>query len=259
MRYVSLLAATAALQSALMCIVSISVANAAPRDVQIVDVDFSTQVIELFNFASATEDLSGWQFCSHNSQFVRLYTSLTALNGVSIGSGQSLFVHLSNDAGGQPGHIDRPSGAWADPMDPSAHGLEIYFPPVIFTNGNAIADHVQWSIDGVDDLNADERSDEAEVGGVWTDQSTWVITHSDSTSIRLNESANGLILHGPSDYTQVPEPGMLAMWMSATVVLVFLKGRRWTLRPKPKCFSYGCGASGRGVGKRRPLFATTGK
>jgi hypothetical protein len=210
-----------------MCVVSTSVATAAPRDVQIVDVSFSTHVIELFNFGTATEDLSGWRFCSHNSTSVRLYSTPTALNGVSIGSSQSLFVHLSNDAEGQPGHIDRPEGGWADPLDPSAHGVQIYFPPVSFTNGNTIADHVQWSIDGVDDLIADERSDEAEAGGVWTDQSTWVITQPDSTSIMLNESANGLILHGPSDYTQVPEPGgTLAMWISlCTVGLVWMVRR----------------------------------
>jgi hypothetical protein len=113
-------------------------------------------------------------------------------------------------------------------MDPSAHGLQIYFAPVVFTIGDTIADHVQWSIDGVDDLTADERSDEAETGGVWTDQSTWVITQSDSTSITLNESANGLILHGPSDYTQGPEPGRtLAMWISlCTVGLVCMARRR---------------------------------
>jgi hypothetical protein len=72
MRGLSLRTATAALQFALMYVVWISVATAAPRDVQIVEVNFSTQVIELFNFGAATEDLSGWRFCSHNSTSVRL-------------------------------------------------------------------------------------------------------------------------------------------------------------------------------------------
>lgn len=247
MRRLSLRTATVALQFALMCVVWTSVATAASRDVQIVEVNFSTQVIELFNFGPATEDLSGWQFCSANSTFSFLYSLSTALNGVSIGPSQSLFVHLLSDAGGRPGHIDRPAGGWADPMDPSAHGLQIYFPPVVFLIGNTIADHVQWSIDGADDLIADERSDEAEVGGVWTDQSTWVITQSDSTSIRLNESANGLILHGPSDYTQVPEPGAtLAMWISlCTVGLVRMARRREEHRP--------CDATEIEYAKIRPL------
>jgi hypothetical protein len=215
-----------------MCVVWISVATAASRDVQIVEVDFSTQVIELFNFGPATEDLHGWRFCSHDSTSVRRYSTLTALSGVSIGPSQSLFVHLLSDAGGQPGHIDRPAGGWADPMDPSAHGLQIYFAPAVFSDGNTIADHVQWSIDGVDDLTADDRSDEAEVGGVWTDQSSWVVTRSDSTSIRLNESADGLILHGPSDYTQVPEPGgTLAMWIALCTVGLVRTARRQDDQP----------------------------
>jgi len=231
MRRLALVATTTTLLFSLMSLCLISVSNAAPRDVQIVDVDFTTQVIELFNFGSTTQDLGGWQFCSHDSTAVRRYSSATALIGVSIGAGASLFVHLLNDAGGQPGHIDRPGGAFADPMDPTAHGLQIYFPPVVFANGAAIADHVQWSVDGVDSLVADERSDEAQAGGVWTDQGTWVITQPDSTSIMLKEAANGLILHGPSDYTQVPEPGMLTSLVgSGAVGLIGLARRRGTIR-----------------------------
>lgn len=229
MRRLTLLATTVALYFASMCFLSLAVAAAAPRDVQIVDVDFTTQVIELFNFGTGTENLSGWQFCSHNGTFIRQYSTATALNGISINPGQSLFVHLLSDAGSQPGHIDRPAGAWADPLDPSAHGLGIYFAPVFFPDGNTIADHVQWSIDGIDNPIADERSDEAEAGGVWTDQSTWVVTHSDSTSIMLIEAANGLILHGPSDYIQVPEPRALEMWTLSVVGLIALARRRRTI------------------------------
>ena len=209
-----------------VCLLIASPGTAAPRDVQIVDVDFTTQVIELFNFGSTTEDLSGWQFCSHDSSFIRRYTTASGLNGVSIGAGESLFVHLLSDSGGQPGHIDRTPGDWADPMTPGPHGLQIYFPPVIFANGATIADHVQWNVDGIDDATADERSDEAEAGGVWTDQTKWVVTKSDSTSIMLIQQANGLILHGPWDYTQVPEPGTTAMLLAGSLGLAGLARRR---------------------------------
>ena len=86
-----------------------TVASAAPRDVQIVAFDFETQVMELFNFGPTSEDLSGWVFCSASATQVRRYTTFAALDGVSVGSGESLFIHLLNDSGGQPGTIDRPA------------------------------------------------------------------------------------------------------------------------------------------------------
>ena len=78
--------------------------------------------------------------------------------------------------------------------------MQIYFAPVSFGNGNTIADHVQWSVDGVDDRTADERSDEAQTGGVWTDQSAWIATSADTLRIELNDPA-AAELHGPENYT----------------------------------------------------------
>jgi hypothetical protein len=193
--------------------------------VQIVEVDFSTQVIELFNFGATTEDLTGWRFCSHDVDSVRQYSDAAGLNGVSIAPGASLFIHFLNDANAQPGHIDRPAGNFAEPFDAAAHGLQLYFPPVSFGLGASIADHVQWSIDGMDDVSADERSDEAETGGVWTDQSQWVVTQSDSTNIMLLEAANGLVLHGPTDY-EAPEPAMTMLLGSGVLGLSALARRR---------------------------------
>ncbi len=203
-----------------------STVAAAPRDVQIVEVDFTNQVIELFNFGTTSEDLSGWQFCSHNSSIFRRYSSASALNGISIAPGASLFVHLLSDAGGQPGHIDRPSGFFADPFDATSHGLQIYFAPVVFSNGATIADHVQWSVGGIHNARADERSDEAEAGGVWTDQRAWVVTQADSISIMLLEESNGLILHGPSDYGAVPEPSFTVLFGAGIVGLIARERRR---------------------------------
>ena len=64
---------------------------------------------------------------------------------------------------------------------------------------------------------------------MWTDQSTWVVTHSDSTSIMLIEAANGLILHGPSDYIQIPEPRPTEMCTLGVVGLIALARRRRTI------------------------------
>ena len=199
-------------------------ADAAPRDVQIVGIDFDTQVIELFNFGTTTEDLDGWRFCSHDATFVRRYSSSAGLNGVSIDPGASLFIHLDNDANGQPDRIDRPAGNWALPLDQDAYGLQLYFTPVSFGNGATIADHLQWSLGGADNATADERSDEAEAGGVWTDQSLWISTAASDDFVMLNEASNGLVLHGPSDYT-VPEPGF-ALSLGAGLIGLNAIGRR---------------------------------
>lgn len=199
-------------------------ALAAPRDVQIVDIDFATQVIELFNFGASTEPLDGWRFCSHDDSFIRRYTTAGGLNGVSIAPGASLFIHLNDDANGQPGHIDQPAGNFAEPLTAGAYGLQLYFAPVSFGNGNTIADHLQWSLGGIDDTTADERSDEAEAGGVWVDQSEWIATDVGATNVMLDAGSNGLVLHGPVDY-RVPEPGF-GVGLASAVVFGAATGRR---------------------------------
>ena len=127
-----------------------AVAGAAPRDVQFASVDFETSVIELHNFGVDTESLSGWQFCSHDDNESFRYSSPGSLNGVSIAAGESLFVHFLNDAGVTPGHMNLPGGPFALPLDRGPYGIQIYFAPVSFFNGSTIADHIQWSVGGVD-------------------------------------------------------------------------------------------------------------
>lgn len=199
---------------------------AAARDVQIVDVDFELEIVEVFNFGTTSEDLSGWRFCSHDDNEIRRYSSSTGLNGVLIGPSEPLFIHFANDAPAEPGHINLPTGNFALPLDRGPYALGLYFSPVTFSNGNTIADHVQWSIDGVDNASADERSDEAEAGGVWTDQSLWAVTSIDTVALTLKESAEGLVLHGPDDYVAVPEPSKHMLLAAGIVFLVGLRGIR---------------------------------
>ena len=40
-------------------------ALAAARDVQVVEINFELEVVELFNFGTNYEDLSGWRLCTH--------------------------------------------------------------------------------------------------------------------------------------------------------------------------------------------------
>ena len=180
-----------------------------PRDIQFRTIDIEASVMELHNFGDETEDLSGWRFCSHDESVTRRYSGTSGLDGISLASGESLFLHVLNDApADDPSRINFP-GNVATPLDQGPYGLQIYFPSssgsVSFGNGNLIADHLQWAIDGVDNTRADERSDEAEAGGVWTSQNLWIATTDQTESLLLIDTT-GAELHGPDSYQALPLP-----------------------------------------------------
>lgn len=181
--------------------------TSAPRDIQIRSVDFTTAIIELKNYGPGTIDLSGWQFCSHDVDQIRRYSSAGGLNGISIDSGQSFFIHFNNDAPGGNSINRSTVGSFALPLTRNLYAIGLYFSPVSFINGNTIADHLQWSRGGTDNNTDDERSDEAQSGGVWTNQSTWIVTSEKTEQIILTDTANG-ILHGPDDYLRLPDFGI---------------------------------------------------
>ena len=184
-------------------------ALAAPRDIQIRSVDFTTNVVELHNFGVATESLDGWRFCTQDENQTFVYSLTTGLNGKSLAPGASLFIHMANDASGDPTTINASVvGSFAGPMDagPGAFALSLYFPPVNFANPAAMADHVQWSVGGLDNTVADERSDEARNGGLWVDDGKWIATTDNSLRIDLLDNTGGM-LHEPNDY-MVTEPSI---------------------------------------------------
>lgn len=169
--------------------------------IQFRSLDFTKSIIELHNFGDAPVSLSGWQFCTHDENQVRHYSDPSGLNGRSIAAGESLFIYWKNDAPAEDTHtINRNSigGSFSEPLDRGPYGMQLYINGN-FGDGNSIADHWQWSQGGVDNDSADERSDEAESGGVWTDQSQWISTGPETVRIVLNDTT-GARLHGPSSY-----------------------------------------------------------
>ena len=185
-------------------------ASTPQREVQIKSVDFTTGVIELHNFGGSSVDLSGWRFCTHDEDQVRQYSSSTGLNGVSIGAGSSLFIHYNNDASaGNEINISALGGSFATTLDPGSYGIGLYW-QTPFTTGANIADHLQWSIGGIDNTTADERSDEAVTGGVWTSETDWIATANGTTRIELTD-LSGSDLQDSSDYNVIPEPTSLAV------------------------------------------------
>ena len=178
-----------------------SAASAAPRDVQFRSVNLSTNVVELHNFGDTSEDLSGWRFCSHDAAVVRRYSASGGLNGVSIGPGESLYVHFNNDASGADEiNISTIGGAFAG-VNATAYAIQIYFAPVSFGNGNTIADTIQWTSDGTPNAMADERTDEAVTGGVWTSINDFIALDGGSF-VRLMD-LTGAELQGSGSYASV--------------------------------------------------------
>ncbi|MDA0347027.1 MAG: hypothetical protein O3C43_05405 [Verrucomicrobia bacterium] len=177
-------------------------------EIQFRSINFQDNVVELFNFGNAPISLDGWRFCTHDENQIRQYSSPGGLNGVTIAAGASLFIYWDNNAPMvDANNINLISigggGGFAGPFDRGPFGMQLYFES-FFGNGASIADHAQWSQGGVDNESADERSDEAEVGGVWTDQRLWIPTTAFTRRIELIDPT-GARLHGPADY-RVLEP-----------------------------------------------------
>ena len=175
------------------------------RFVQIRSIDLNRSVLELFNSGTTSQSLNGWRFRTHDENEVRRYSGSTGLNGITLQSQQSLFIHFNNDAdptNDLERNINSISGNFATPLDATgAYGAQIYVNSS-FGNGAAIADHVQFSIDGIDNNTADERSDEAE-GEVWSSQSDWIAISATTEMIVLNDAASNQEINSPSDFTVI--------------------------------------------------------
>jgi len=181
------------------------------RFVQIRSIDLSSSVLELFNSGTDSQSLAGWRFCTHDENEVRRYSSTAGLNSFTLAGGESLFVHFNNDADpadAQAVNVSTIGGNFAQPMDAvGAYGAQIYFQTPFGLGGN-IADSLQFSLDGLDDATADERSDEAE-GEVWVDQNDWIAVSLDTEMIVLDDASLGDELHSPADYTVVDPVGVI--------------------------------------------------
>lgn len=175
------------------------------RDLQIRSIDFTTGVIELFNFGPVTIDLSGARFCTHDDNEGLRYSGSTGFNGVTIAAGNSVFVHFDNDAPAEPNAINRAAlgGAFATPLDQNAYGMQIFLPAVpgggiSFGNSSLIADHLQWKFDAEPAGQAATRATQAVAEGLWSATTDFITTELTSTRIDLLDV--GGTAHGPDFY-----------------------------------------------------------
>ncbi|MEM1331473.1 MAG: GC-type dockerin domain-anchored protein [Planctomycetota bacterium] len=185
------------------------------RSVQIRSIDFQNGLIELFNFADADLDLSGWRFCSHDFDQARRYTGSAGLNGVTIEARTSVFIHFNNDA--PAGDVDRLNrsdlgGAFATPLDANAYGLQFYFPgsngSVSFGNSTLIADHLQWNLDGAGVGSAETRTGQAVGQSLWSATGDFIATDAETRRIELVD-LSGDISGSPDEYRVLGSAGCI--------------------------------------------------
>jgi len=186
---------------------ALSNAQAGDRDIQFSNILADDHVFMLSNLGAETISLDGWRFCTQNSSVVRVYTNPSGLNGISIASNTSITIHLNNDA--NPGVATQFNASDIGPF--AGFGLDAYSLAIYrvnpdgsipFHDGNFMVDFLQWSLGGVDNDTADERSDEAEAGGLWVDQSQWISVRNDTLLIELTDPT-GAELHSPDNYNVI--------------------------------------------------------
>jgi len=189
------------------------------RTVQIRTVDLERQSVEIHNFGTVDRPLDGWRFCTHDEDQVRRYSDVPAFNGVVLPAGQSFFLMYSNDASAANEFNINTLGNFALPLDASgAYAIQFYF-QTPFGVGSNIADHMQFSLDGDDDGQADERSDEAVIGGVWTDENAWIPVTLDTTSIAIDDAVALNDLHSPADYL-VENPELVSVQVISNELVI---------------------------------------
>ena len=176
----------------------------AERAIQIRTIDFANQTIEVRNFGTTDQPLDGWRFCTHDESEERRYGSGTGLNGVVLAAGESLFVMYNNDASAANEFNISSLGNFALPLDvEGAYSIQFYF-QTPFGSGANIADHLQFSLGGLDNSIADTRSSIAE-GEVWSDQNAWISVSESTVFILLNEGAEMSEINSPDDFAVLDE------------------------------------------------------
>lgn len=178
------------------------------RTVQIRSVDFTTGVLEFYNFGTVDVSLSKWTMCTSNQFAVGGYSATNGFTGKTIEAGTSFYLHYNDDCPGGPDclNITDTGGWYATPLSPAAYGIGLYYSPGGFQNGFGQADYVQWNYDGAVNFHANFRAEEAVDGGTWTSVNGFASTTMNTTRLDLSD-LSGAILHGPEDYSAfVPEP-----------------------------------------------------
>lgn len=190
-------------------VIPVFVAQAAPRDVQFVSVDFTTGVIELQNTGTAAEPLDGWRFCSHSELDGFDYTGSGSLDEFSLSAGQSIFLWTNNDAPVSAVDFDVSTLGTFEPFlngdgtYRQSYSINLYYPnggSLSFSSSDDMVDHLQWHFDGASTGSSTPRSVTAVNAGLWSAPTDFIVIDSDTTLIELDPAVAGQTAHSPASY-----------------------------------------------------------
>ncbi len=184
-------------------------ALAAPRDIQIVQVNFNSGVVTIRNLGPANQTISGFRFCTADDNQQLQYTGTTGLSGLSLDPGEDFHIHWNNDAPADPNarNVSALGGFSAQPMDRGPWGLALYSSSPFGTPANMV-DYVQWTDDLANPSNftADARAPVATSALLWSANADFVVTTPKAVSLDLTDLANNTA-HSPADYNLGGGPG----------------------------------------------------
>ena len=176
------------------------------------EIDLVANTITLTNTDSAAVDLGGWRFCSHDVDSVRVYSSPTEFDGISLaGSGSYVVDTTSIPFAGLLGNNVMSIGLYDD-LDGS----------LSFGSPDDLSAFIQFAPVGSTELgNSEFRTNTAIAAGLWDATGSFVEVAPGDTHIVLNDLNSST---GASSFTAVPEPSSALLGM--LVGSFFLISRR---------------------------------
>ncbi|GHC54860.1 hypothetical protein [Roseibacillus persicicus] len=157
-------------------------------------IDLVNNTITLTNTGASAVDLGGWRFCSHDIDSVRVYSSSSQFNGISILSNESYVVDTTDiPFAGLLGGNTLSVGLYND-LDGS----------LSFGSANDLSAFIQFAPEGTTEVgNAEFRTHTAVEAGLWDANGSFVQVGADDTLIQLNDLNSSI---GSTSFSAIPEP-----------------------------------------------------